>query len=76
LNKNLYYYGSSTLIDFLYHFDIDVKFVESLFHVEHNNHVVCKENYAFLWHERLGHIFKERMPRLVKSDILPKLIFF
>ena len=60
LHKNLYYYGFGTLIDYLYHFNLDVKFVESLFHVEHSNHIVCKENFAFLWHQRLGHISKER----------------
>jgi len=75
LYENLYYYGFGTLIDDLYHFNLDVKFVESLFHVEHSNHIVCKENYASLWHQRLGHISKERMSRLVKSDILPQLKF-
>jgi len=50
LYKNFYYYGSGTLIDYLYRFNLDVKFVESMFHVEHNNHIVCKENSAFLWH--------------------------
>jgi len=75
LNKDLYYYGSGTLIDDLYYFNLDVKFVESLFHVEHSNHIVCKENSAFLWHQRLGHISKERMSRLMKSEILPQLDF-
>ena len=46
--KNMYYYYSSTLIDNLHCFNIDVKFVESLFHVEHNNHIVCKEKFSFL----------------------------
>ena len=30
---------------------------------------------AFLWHKRLGHIYKERIERLVKSEILPSLDF-
>jgi len=75
LYKNLYYYGSGTLIDDLYRFNLDVKFVESLFHVEHSHHIVCKENFAFLWHQRLGHISTERMSRLMKSEILPQLDF-
>jgi len=75
LYKDLYYYGSGTLIDELYCFNLDVKFVESLFHVEHSNHIVCKENSAFLWYQRLGHISKEKMLRLMKSEILPKLDF-
>jgi len=66
LYNNLYYYGSGTLIDDLYHFNFDIKFFESLFHVEHSNHVVYNENYAFLFHQRLGHISKETMSRLVK----------
>ena len=48
LYKNLYYYGFGTLIDDLYCFNLDVKFVESLFHVECSNHIVCKENSTFL----------------------------
>jgi GAG-pre-integrase domain len=33
------------------------------------------EKSAYLWHKRLDHIFKERMQRLVKSEILPNLDF-
>ena len=44
-------------------------------HVEHSNRIVCKEKSTFLWHQRLTHISKERMSRLVKSDILPQLDF-
>ena len=33
------------------------------------------ENSAYLWHQRLGHISKERIERLVKNDILPNLDF-
>ena len=74
LYKHKYYDGSGVLIDSLYHFNLDVDFVESLFHVEHNignKHNAHNECSTFLWHQRLGHISKERILRLVKSGILP-----
>lgn len=78
LYRHEYYYGSSTLMDGLYHFNLDVKYVESLFHVEHSighKRSAYIENFAFLWHQRLDHISKERMLRLVKNEILPQLDF-
>ena len=63
LYKHKYYYGSSALIDCLYRFNLDVNFVGSPFHVEHNignKRSVHNESFAFLWHQRLGHISKER----------------
>lgn len=78
LYKLAYYYGSGTLLDGLYRFNLDVNFVESLFNVEHNSSVKCtarNECSAFLWHKRLGHISKERMMRLMKSEMLPQLDF-
>jgi len=71
----MYYYGSGTLIDDLCRFNLDVKFVKSLLHVEHSNHVVYKEHFAFLGHQMLAHISKERMSRLLKNDILLQLDF-
>ena len=78
LYRHSYYYGSSTLVDDLYRFNLDVMYADSLFLVKHgignkrNVHYYCS---AFLWHQRLGHISKERILRLVKSDILPQLDF-
>jgi len=46
LYKHIYCYGSGTLIDDLYCFDLDAKFVESIFLIEHSNHIVYKENFA------------------------------
>ena len=69
LYKQKYYYGSGTLIDCLYHFNLDVNFAESLFHVEHSIGNKCSAHNkcsAFLWHQRLGHIYKERVLRIVK----------
>ena len=38
-------------------------------------HGVINEMSASLWHKRLGHIFKERVQRLVKNEILNDLDF-
>jgi len=78
LYRHTYYYGSGTLCDGLYHLNLNVNFTNSLFNVEHVSSSKCNvqnENYAFLWHQRLGHISKERMMRLVKNEILPQLDF-
>ena len=76
--KQKYYYGSNALIDCLYCFNLDVNFVEPLFHVEHSissKHSAHNECSAFLWHQRLGHVSKERVLRLIKNGILPQLDF-
>ena len=78
LYKQQYYYGSGTLINGLYRFNLDEYFVESLFNVTHDfglKRSAQNEHSAFLWHQRLGHISKERIMRLVKSQILPHLDF-
>ena len=62
----------------LYRLNLNFNFTNSLFNVEHvssSKFNVQNENSAFLWHQRLGHISKERMMRLVKSEILPHLDF-
>ena len=78
LYRHKYFYGYGTLMNDLYRFNVDVKYTESLFHVAHsigNKRSAHNENSAFLWHQRLGHISKERMLRLVKNEILPQLDF-
>lgn len=50
-------------MDSLYRFNLDVKVFESMFPVE--NHVVImrsapNESLAFLWHQKLNHISKEK----------------
>ncbi|RDX89622.1 hypothetical protein CR513_28631, partial [Mucuna pruriens] len=78
LFKDMYYYGFDTLIDGLYCFNVDVRFMESLFNVEcvvgskRNMH---DDSSTYLWHQRLGHISKERIMRLMKIEILPQLDF-
>ncbi|KAG7564986.1 Integrase catalytic core [Arabidopsis suecica] len=77
LYRNDYLYGSGTLFDSLYRFNLDAKFSESLFNIESQGikRSASNESSAFLWHQRLGHISKERIMRLVKNDILPQLDF-
>ncbi|KAL2246808.1 UNVERIFIED_CONTAM: Retrovirus-related Pol polyprotein from transposon TNT 1-94 [Sesamum indicum] len=78
LLKQKYCYGSGTLLNELYRFNLDEKFSDSLFNIEHSIGIkrsAHNENSASLWHQRLGHIFNERIMRLVKSEILPQLDF-
>ncbi|KAL2327971.1 hypothetical protein Fmac_021398 [Flemingia macrophylla] len=78
LYKLMCYYGSGTLIDGLYCFNLNVNFSDSLFNVEHeigNKRTLNNDCSAFLWHKRLGHISKERMMRLIRNEILPQLDF-
>ena len=68
LFKDMYYYGFGTLKDGLYCFNLDAKFMESLFNVECDDgskQNVHDDNSSYLWHQRLGHISKERIMRLV-----------
>jgi len=76
--RHTYYYGSGTLCDGLYRWNLNVNFTNFLFNVKHVSSSKCNvhhENFAFLWHQRFGHISKERMMRLVKNEILPQLNF-
>lgn len=47
------------------------------FHVENNvsKRPRIKDRSSILWHKCLGHIFKERIQRLIKDDILVSLDF-
>ena len=77
LYRKHYYYGCGTLIDSLYRFNLDVKFSESMFHIESQGikRSASNESSAYLWPQRVGHISKERLMRLVKCEILPQLDF-
>ena len=69
---------SGTLYDDLYKLNLDNLYVETLMTLHHNvgtKHSLVDEQSAYLWHKRLGHIFKERMQRLVKNEILLDLDF-
>ncbi|KAL2237500.1 UNVERIFIED_CONTAM: Retrovirus-related Pol polyprotein from transposon TNT 1-94 [Sesamum indicum] len=78
LLKKRYCCGSGTLLNGLYRFNLDEKFSDFLFNIKHSIGITCSahnENSASLWHQRLGHISKERIMRLVKSEILHQLDF-
>ena len=72
--------GTGSLLDTLYCFNLNSTFVNSLFNVDVKYDVGMKrsalnESSADLWHKRLGHISKERILRLIKSQVLPQLDF-
>ncbi|KAH9669477.1 Integrase catalytic domain-containing protein [Citrus sinensis] len=72
--------GSGTLYDGLYMIDLFSRGVESssnahVVHVVSSNRARVDENSSMLWHKRLVHIFKQRMERLIKDDILHNLDF-
>ena len=73
-------YGTGSLSDTLYCLNLNSTFVNSLFNVDVKYDVGMKrsalnESSADLWHKRLGHISKERILRLIKSEVLPQLDF-
>ena len=77
-NKNDFLIGSGIHMDGLYKLKFDVNFSASLMCVHQNIGIkrsMTNENFAYLWHKRLGHISKERLQRLVKNEILPNLEF-
>ena len=52
--------------------------MESLFNIECDVDIkwnVHDDSSDYLWHQRLGHISKERIIRLMKNGILPQLDF-
>ena len=65
------------MFDSLYKFNFDVKLYESLFNVESRGfkRSVINESSVFLWHQRLGHISKERIMKLINKEILTQLDF-
>ncbi|RDX90728.1 hypothetical protein CR513_27380, partial [Mucuna pruriens] len=78
LCKDMYCYGSSTLIDDLYCFNLDAKFTKSLFNVEcvgGSKHNVHDDSSTYLWKQRLSHIYIKRIMRLMKIIILSQLDF-
>lgn len=71
--------GHGCLDGNLYRLRLDDKFMESLisFNVDENLSKRKREGETSskLWHQRLGHISRERMLRLVKDEFLPNLNF-
>ncbi|KAL4569139.1 hypothetical protein LXL04_024770 [Taraxacum kok-saghyz] len=71
--------GHGCLDGNLYRLRLDNKFMESFisFNVDENlgKRKQEGETSSMLWHQRLGHISRERMLRLVKDEVLPNLNF-
>ena len=78
LFKHTFMIGSGTLYDGLYKLNLDNLYAETFMTLHHNVGTKCSlvdEQYAYLWHKRLGHISKERMQRLVNNEFLSDLDF-
>ena len=78
LYKNTYMIGSGTFSDSLYKLNFNNLYVEILMTLHHNvdtKRGLVNECSAYLWYKRLGHIFKERLERLIKNEILSNLDF-
>ena len=78
LYKNTCMIGGGTLCDGLYKVNLNNLYAETLMTLHHNvgtKRSLANEQSTYLWHECLGHISKERMERLVKSEILQNLGF-
>jgi len=57
---------------------LDGLYVETILTLYHNVGTKCSlvnERSGFLWHKRLGHIYREMMERLIKNEILLDLAF-
>ena len=67
--------GECLLHDGLYQLDLNSDSIA--FHVDNagTKRALMKENSYSLWHKRLGHISQERIGRLIKSQILPQLVY-
>ena len=67
--------GECLLRDGLYQLDLNSDAIA--FHVDNEGtkRALMKENSYSLWHKRLGHISQERIERLIKSQILPQLVY-
>ena len=70
--------GSGILVDGLYKFTLSPSLSETHLTLHHDRgtvHHVMKKNSSFLWHQKLGHISRDRLRRLVKDSVLPDLDF-
>jgi len=69
--------GSDTLYDCLYKLNLHNLYVETLMTLHHNvgtKYGLVNKCSSYLWHEHLGHIFKEMMKRSVNNEILMNYI--
>ena len=76
LNSNIVGTGSLSGFENLYSLDIIASYHETLHVSSHGTkRKLTNENFATLWHKRLGHISKNRIERLVSNRILNSLDF-
>ena len=79
LNSQLF--GTSFLDNGLYKLELDDSFSKSLLSYNINENLTKTkrkrdlETSSMLWHQRLGHISRDRLSRLVKDEVLPSLDF-
>jgi len=60
-----------TLYDGLYQMNLDNLYTETFMTLDHNvgtKYSLVDERPSYLWHKHLGHIFKERMQRLINAN--------
>ena len=67
--------GECLLRDDFYQLDLNSDAIA--LHVDNagTKRALMKEKSYSLWHNRLGHISQERIGRLIKSQILPQLVY-
>ena len=73
-----FFIDSDILHEGLNQLKLDDIFVETLLTLHHNvgtKRGRMEENSSILWHKRLGHIFRERLEKLIKDRILSNLDF-
>ncbi|KAK1411311.1 hypothetical protein QVD17_37858 [Tagetes erecta] len=81
ISFNSQVFGYGFLDDGLYRLELDDNFSKSLLsyniseNITKNKRKRDLETSSMLWHQRLGHISRERLSRLMKNEVLPSLDF-
>ncbi|KAD4888796.1 hypothetical protein E3N88_20869 [Mikania micrantha] len=81
ISSNSQVFGTGLLDDGLYKLELDDDFSRSSLSYNINENSTKNkrkrdlETSSMLWHQRLGHISRDRLSRLVKDEVLPSLDF-
>ncbi|KAD2805675.1 hypothetical protein E3N88_39052 [Mikania micrantha] len=81
ISSNSQVFGTGLLDGGLYKLELDDDFSRSLlsYNINENSTKTKRkrdlETSSMLWHQRLGHISRDRLSRLVKDEVLPSLDF-
>ncbi|KAD3640949.1 hypothetical protein E3N88_30172 [Mikania micrantha] len=81
ISSNSQVFGTGLLDGGLYKLELDDDFSKSLlsYNINENSTKTKRkrdlETSSMLWHQRLGHISRDRLSRLVKDEVLPSLDF-